>query len=270
MSSIIIGIVLIAAGALYAAYVFVKSKKAAIEPKCMQTSTIADALSLIDSMTGADPNYHHYVELQGTLQSEETVEAPYTLRQVAYFRNECSSVEEETVTEQDEDGYSRTRTVKTEKSLFGQTSAVPIFIQDQSCCTKVYIDMASFGDEVEFQLGCDRFEPLDSEWVQENGHSLGSRESGGKLTGYRLKEQVLNSGQPVYLLGVLYRSGARVCMGKTTVEGRPSRISCKSVELERSEKAPAKKTVVEKLVSLAVGGITTISGVFLIFTNIMG
>ena len=140
METVIIAIVLIAGGIAYAAYMFNKSGKAVLEIQYMQTTPIVDAMELIDSMTESDPNYHHYVELKGVLQSEEPVEAPFTERRVAYYKNRCYSVNEETRTERDSNGNTRTRVVKTENEISNENSSTPVFLTDSTCDTRVYID----------------------------------------------------------------------------------------------------------------------------------
>lgn len=73
-------------------------------------------------MTVADPNYRYYVELKGTIQSEERVIAPFTEREVAYYRNRCYSVNEETETVRDANGNTRTRVAKAEHEIANEKS----------------------------------------------------------------------------------------------------------------------------------------------------
>lgn len=264
METVIIAIVLIAGGIAYAAYMFNKSGKAVLEIQYMQTTPIVDAMELIDSMTESDPNYHHYVELKGVLQSEEPVEAPFTERRVAYYKNRCYSVNEETRTERDSNGNTRTRVVKTENEISNENSSTPVFLTDSSCDTRVYIDLPSFGSDADYQSGCDRFEPENSVWLQRNYSRYQWSHSGARFLGYRLKEEVLNANQPVYVLGEMYRNGDRLYIGKSVVAKKPSKFSYKS------EDQLVNDTKNKKIMSLVLGGGAVLIGIILLITYFVG
>lgn len=211
-------------------------------------------------MTVADPNYRYYVELKGTIQSEERVIAPFTEREVAYYRNRCYSVNEETETVRDANGNTRTRVAKAEHEIANEKSQVAVFLKDQSCDTPVYIDIESFGGDVDLQTGCDRFEPQNSIWMQShmNMFHRWAPFGGSRFLGYRLKEEVLYNNQPIYALGELYRNGDRVYIGKSVISKKPSKLSYKSEDQLISDTKKA------KMLSMVIGGGAAVIGLVLV------
>lgn len=130
MGQILLGLIIAIAGVVYALYMYRKSKNDLIEIQYMQTTPISEALELLQSMDGAGSTYRHYVELKGILHSKEPVSAPFTERQVAYYHSSSYSVHEETRTECDSKGNTRTRTVKKENLISDEKSPVPVYITD--------------------------------------------------------------------------------------------------------------------------------------------
>lgn len=262
---VIIGIVLIAAGIGYAVYMFKKNEAKALEMQYMETASVADASALVDEMASADPNYHHYVELKGTLFSDEPVQAPFTERKVAFYKNSCYSVSEETYTEKDSNGNTRTQTRKSENKISSESSSVPVYLKDASSDQKVYIDIESFGGDLDLQDGCDRFEQAGSGWLQRHqsfSSGWSSRcGSGSRFLGYRLVEKLLYADQPVYVLGELYRNGSRLYIGKSVVSKKQSMLSYKS---EDQLVADIKR---QKNMSVVMGGIACLIGIVCIVMN---
>lgn len=258
----LLGIVLIAAGVGYGIYMFKKNEAKALEMQYMQTTSVADAVSLVDEMASADPEYHHYVELKGTLFSDTPVQSPFTERAVAFYKSSCYSVNEETYTQKDSHGNTRTETRKKENQISSESSSVPIYLKDASSDQKVYIDIESFSGDVDLQQGCDRFEQAGSGWLQSHPAFLSgwdrSRNSGSRFLGYHLVEKLLYTNQPVYVLGEVYRNGDRVCIGKSVIAKKQSMLSYKS---EDQLVADIKR---QKNMSLAMGGIACFAGLICI------
>lgn len=262
---IVIGIVLIVAGIGYGIFMFKRNGAKALEIQYMQTTPVAEAISLVDEMTDVDPNYHHYVELKGTLYSETPVTAPFTEREVAFYTNCCYSVSEETYTERDSNGNTRTRTRKKESQISSESSSISVYLKDTSTDQKVYIDVGSFADDIDLQQGCDRFESSNSSWMQRhpNFYSNWNHHHGGstRFLGYRLVEKLLYANQPIYVLGEIYRNGDRVCVGKSVIAKKPSTLTYKS------EDQLVNDTKKQKTMSLVIGGIGCLVGIVCIVMN---
>lgn len=260
--NILIGILLIAGGAAYAFYMMKKHGGAAVEMQYMRTSTIADAQELIKDMTDSDPDYHHYVELKGMLNCEEEIVAPFTERPAAYYESKSYLVSEETKMDRDANGNMRSRIVKTESQISNEKSSAAVYVKDQSCDTPVYIDVESFGGDVDLQKGCDRFERKDSDWMRRNQsyYSRWNRSCNAQVIGYHLKENLLNINQPIYVLGEMYLNGGKYYIGKSVVGKKASKLSYKS------EDQLVNDTKNQKLMSAAIGGAAVLVGIFMIIS----
>lgn len=78
---IIIGLVIMAAGIGFAIYQTRKMNKLNLEIQSMETSKIADAIEIVNTLSETDSNYRHYVELKGNIFTKEKVIAPFTERE---------------------------------------------------------------------------------------------------------------------------------------------------------------------------------------------
>lgn len=228
---LVIGIVLIVAGASLGIFFFIRHGKRATEMRYMQTSTIQEASEIIDDMAGVDLSYRHYVELKGVVQSEQPVTAPFSERPVAYYQNRLSSVRQESHVVTDDKGNRRTVTNKVESLLSNESSPTEVYITDLSGPTKVFLDLNSFGNDLQLFPACDRFEPENSPWM----HSYQMRvnnfifpRAGAHFLGYRLQEEILACNQPLYVLGEMYKLGDRYYIGRSVRDKKPSLVSYKS------------------------------------------
>ncbi len=227
--NIIIGLLLILAGIGYAVYVYRKNTSKAQEMQFQQTTCIKDVLDIIGDLLDLDENYRHYSEVKGHLHSVTAdVQAPFSQRQVAYYENTLYSVSEETRTERDDEGNTRTVTNKVEKVISNEKSPVEIYLSDDSSDEKVYIDMESFGSDIDLMSGADRFESKNSSWVRDNFSFNFSGPSGSRFLGYRFYEQILPEDQPMYILGEIHKRGNRLYVGRAVTSKKPSHLTYKS------------------------------------------
>lgn len=128
--------------------------------KSMQTSRIVDAVAVLDELRVAAPSYRHYCELVGSSQSEGGVIAPYSKREVAYYDVRCYRLENRA-------GQHYETLVAHERSID------PVCFTDGSCDAKVYIDVASFGENVLLVNSKDHVERPDSEFSRAFGRADG-------------------------------------------------------------------------------------------------
>lgn len=262
---IIFGFLLIVGGIAFGIFQYKHNDKKRIEMQYMQTSSIRDALDIVENMSATAPDYRHYVEIKGTAQRDEAMMAPYSGRNVVYYRNRCLSVYEETRTVTDNEGHRHTQRYQREDELASEASPADFFIKDQSSDVKVYVDMESFGGNAELVSACDRFESQTSSWIRDNQSRFqflnqgfyGGR-SGSRLLGYRFKESILPAGQPLYLLGELYKMGDRFYIGKALTAKKPSALSYKS------EDQLVEETKQSKLIGIVISAIMVLAGIYLI------
>lgn len=254
--NIIIGLLLILAGIGYAVYVYRKNTSKAQEMQFQQTSCIKDVLDIIGDLLDLDQNYRHYSEVKGHLHSvSHDVEAPFSQRRVAYYENTLYSVSEETHTERDDEGNTRTVTNKVEKVISNEKSPVEIYLSDDSSEEKVYIDMESFGGNIDLMSGADRFESKNSSWVRDNFNFSFSNPSGSRFLGYRFYEQILPEDQPMYILGEIHKRGNRLYVGRAVTSKKPSHLTYKSEDELLDD---VKK---ERIFAAAIGAAGVIAGV---------
>lgn len=103
--------------------------------KMTKTSRVVDQVAILSELEETMPNYRQYCELVGTAQHEGGVVAPYSRRQVAYYEIRCYRIENR--------GSGDVETLVAHEKSFD-----PFYFKDASCDTPVYVDIASFGDNV--------------------------------------------------------------------------------------------------------------------------
>jgi len=248
------------AGICYAVYMFRKNTNKVAEIQFQQTTCIKDVLDIVGDLSSLDENYRHYSEVKGHLHSVSgDVEAPFSQRPVAYYENEAFSVHEETRTERDDKGNTRTITDKVETSLSSEKSPVEVYLSDSSSDEKVYIDMASFGADVDLMPGCNRMESSDSNWVRDNFNFNFSNPRGSRFLGYRFFEEILPEDQPMYILGEIHKRGNRLYVGRSVTTKKPSHVTYKSED----ELLDDIKN--EKLLAIGIGVASVIGGIIVMF-----
>ena len=262
----VIGIAVAAIGVIIGILLYRKNQSRYQEMKYQQTSAIEDVISIVDRMVPVDVDYHHYCEIKGVVQSETPIMAPYSNTPAAYYKNRCLSVTQVVQTIRDEKGGTRTFTTKQEQEVSRDQSSADIYILDQQTGQKIYVDKESFGSTMELMQACDRFEASGSSWAQNNSakYQINLNFNRANHLGYRLIEQVLPQGQPVYVLGEVYKRGDRYYIGKSVRENKPTVFSYKS-EDEMTNTAKSTKTL--SIVILIAGIVIGAALVGFSFTN---
>ena len=262
----VIGIAVAAVGVIIGILLYRKNQSRYQEMKYQQTSSIEDVISIVDRMVPVDMDYHHYCEIKGIVQSDAPIVAPYSNTPAAYYKNRCLSVTQVVQTIRDEKGGTRTFTTKQEQEISRDQSSADIYIVDQQTGQRIYVDKESFGSVMELMQACDRFEASGSSWAQNNSarFQINLNFNRANFLGYRLIEQVLPQGQPVYVLGEVYKRGDRYYIGKSVRENKPTVFSYKS-EDEMTNKAKSTKTI--SIVILIAGIVIGAGLVAFSFTN---
>ncbi len=121
--------------------------------KSMQTSRVVDAISILEELGGTSPNYRQYTELVGTTQSTSSVTAPYSKREVAYYDLRCFKVE-------------NIGGQETETLIAHEKSIEPFYFNDGTSEKPVYVDLASFGNNVILVNSANRIEGPGSEFAK--------------------------------------------------------------------------------------------------------
>ncbi len=256
---ILIAVLLIVGGVAFGVYQYRRSGAKLLESQYMQTSSIKDAADIVDSMTSADPNYRHYVELKGSLVCASPLKSPFAERPAAYYSNRCLSVSEQTSTYRDNDGHSHTRTTKQENEISSEQQSAEAYLKDNSCDIPVFINFDSFGGDLDLMECCDRFEPSGSAWCSSFGVRFsGMGFGGGRFLGYRLIERIFPANGSVYVLGELLRMGDRYVVEKAHLAKKPSILSYKS------EDQIVQDNKKDQIMSLVIGGGMVLVGIVML------
>lgn len=137
--------------------------------KMIKTSSVSDAISVLDDLGSTTDNYRHYCELIGKSQETGGVVAPYSRREVAYYDLRCYRIE-------NRDGRDVETLVAHEKSID------PFWFSDNGGASKVYVDLDSFGNNVILVNATNRVEGPNSDFsraltnaANNSGGSTGGR-----------------------------------------------------------------------------------------------
>lgn len=256
---ILIGLVMIVGGLVFAAYRYRQTGTRMQETQYMQTSNIKDALEIMKAMESTDPFYRHYVELKGNLVCDSPLNSPYANRDSAYYTNRCLSVSEQTSVYRDDDGNRHTTTTKHENEISSEHQSTDAYLRDSSCDVPVYINLDSFGSDIDLMECCDRFEPDGSSWANHFASRYSGRMyGGGRFLGYHIIESIFPANGPVYVLGELVHMGDRYAIEKAQLSKKPSLLSYKSEEQIVQDHKNS------QLSSIIVGGVLVLIGIMVI------
>ena len=139
--------------------------------KSTKTSRVVDAVEILDDLGTTSNNYRHYCELVGTSQASEGVTAPYSQQQVAYYDIRCYRID-----------HQNGRDVET--LVAHERSTAPFYFTDGSSDTRVYVDLASFGENVTLLNSTNHIEGPNSEFSKAMQSKVSSAVSGSS-TSYR-------------------------------------------------------------------------------------
>ncbi len=119
----------------------------------IQTSTVADQVSILDELRETSPDYRQYCELVGTTMPKSGVIAPYSKREVAFYNVRCYRVENVNGRE-------------IETLVAHESSVDPFYFTDASSETPVYIDIATFGANCLLVNSCNHIEGPGSDFTK--------------------------------------------------------------------------------------------------------
>ena len=102
----IIPLILIAGGLVTIFYFRAKNERNINEMKYMQTKSIAELKEMFSQMdsNGLGSNYREFVELKGTVVSDNLIDTPFSNRKVAYCQSELLQVTQTTEQYKDSNG----------------------------------------------------------------------------------------------------------------------------------------------------------------------
>lgn len=225
--------------------------------KVTAAALVADAKALASEI-GAG-SFSKFVEISGTILCASPLEAELSGTKCVHYETKVVREYEETYTEMNSDGSSRTQTRRGTESVSSNSRSCLFDVDDGS--GKIEVDPA--GAEFHLETTLSRFEP------GEGARTIGSyvltavlAGTGGRRTiGYRFEEKCMPVGRQGYIFGEVTDAGGIVRACKSREHGKRFIVSLKSeAELVRSAKLGALWLTISTCVVLASGIVALILG----------
>lgn len=261
---ILVPILLIGGGLFVIFYLRPKTQNNATEIKYMQTKSISELKEMFDQMdsNGLGNDYREFVELKGTVVSDELIDTPFTDRKVAYCESKLAQVTETREQYRDNNGNMQTRTTKHENIISDEKTSQVISMIDNSSNEPVVLEINGTGCDLDIPKTFDRFEPKTNLNNYRYFNSFSWNRYGTETLGFRMVESTINANQSLYVIGEAFKVGNQIHIGKPQDSKKPFIITTKSEEdLVNSSN--------QKSMFYLIGGIVLIVvGVFMFF-NLM-
>jgi len=174
-------------------------------------------------------SYTKMAEVKGTVESASPLSSEMSGTQCAWYRSTVVREYEETYTERDSDGKSRTATRRGSETVSTNERRTPFLVRDETGATEVDPE----GAPMEGERVLSQFEQGDRGPAISIGGfrvSLGALGAGRRTIGYKLEEWALPLGARVYVLGEARDDGGRLRIAKPSAKGGRFIISMKSEE----------------------------------------
>ena len=229
---IIIPIILIAGGLFSIFYIRPKAKNSVTEIKYMKTKTIAELKDMFKQMdeNGLGNEYREFVELKGTVVSDDLVETPFSNKKVAYCESKLAQVTETKEQYTDSNGNRRTRVNKHENTISEEKTSNEISMNDNSSNESVVIEINGTGCELDIPKTFDRFEPKSNVKNYRYFNSFSWNGYGAETLGFKMTERTINPNQSLYVIGEAFKVGEKLHIGKPQDTKKPFIVTTKSEE----------------------------------------
>ncbi len=195
-------------------------------------TTMAAELSNLAAQVGREigaGSFTRPAELKGEVECAQPLRAEMSGAACAWYRSTVTREYEETYTERDSEGRSRTATRRGSETVSSNERRTAFLVRDPSGSMEVDPEGAAVdGERVlsRFEQG----EPGPSLTIGGFSVSLGRIGQGRRTIGYKLEEWALPVGRTVYVLGEARDDGGRLRVAKPGAKGGRFIISLKSEE----------------------------------------
>lgn len=229
---ILIPLILIGGGLFAIFYLRPRTQNNVTEIKYMQTKTITELKEMFSQMdaNGLGNEYREFVELKGTVVSDNPFETPFSNRQVAYCESKLAQVTETREQYRDSNGNYRTRVRKHENTISNEKSSQDISMVDSSSNEGVVIDINGTGCKLDLTKTFDRFEPKTNLGRYRYFNSFSWNRYGAETLGFKMTEETIELNQSLYVIGEAYRVGDKIHIGKPQDNKKPFIVTTKSEE----------------------------------------
>ncbi len=230
--NIIVALLLIGGGLSAIFYFRPKTQKDVLEIKYMQTKKISELQDMFNQMdsNGLGNDYREFVELKGTVVSDNLLNTPFSNRKVAYCESKLAQVTETLEQYRDSNGYTRTRAKQNETTISHEKSSQEISMIDDSTQTSVVLEINGTGCKLDIPKTFDRFEPKNNLSNYRYFNSFSWNRYGSETLGFKMTEETIEPNQSLYVIGEAFRVGNKIHVGKPQDNNKPFIITTKSEE----------------------------------------
>lgn len=229
---IIVALVLIIGGLVAIFAIRPKTQSDVTEIKFMETKTISELKDMFKQMddSGVGNNYREFVELKGTVVSNNLVETPFSNREVAYCESRLSQVTETKEEYRDSEGNLKTRVNKRENTISNEKTSQTIELTDGSTDESVVLEVNGTGCKFDIPKTFDRFEPKSNLGGYRYFNSFSWNGFGAETLGFKMTEKTVEANQSLYAIGEAFKVGDKIHIGKPGDKKKPFIVTTKSEE----------------------------------------
>lgn len=253
---ILIPLLLIGGGLAAIFYLRPKMKNNVTEIKFMRTKTISELRDMFKQMdeNGLGNEYREFVELKGTIQSNNLVETPFSNRKVAYCESKLAQVTEIREQYRDGNGNIQTRVRKNENIISDEKSSQEISIKDNSSNEAVILEINGTGCELDIPKTFDRFEPKGNLGNYRYFNTFSWNRFGAETLGFKMTEETIDENQNLYVIGEAFKVGDTLHIGKPQDSKKPFIVTTKSEEdLVNSSNKNANFALIGGIIAIVIG-----------------
>lgn len=254
--NIIIALLLIGGGLGAIFYIRPKTQNSVTEIKYMQTKTISELKDMFKQMdaNGLGNDYREFVELKGTVVSDNLVKTPFSDREVVYCQSNLAQVTETKEQYRDNDGNLRTRVSKHENTISNEKTSQEISMFDNSTNEAVILEINGVGCNLDIPKTFDRFEPKTNLGSYRYFNSFSWNRFEAETLGFKMTEKTINANQSLYVIGEAFRVGNKIHIGKPQDNKKPFIVTTKSEEdLINKSNQNALFLLIGGIISIVVG-----------------
>ena len=253
---ILIPLLFIGGGLVAIFYLKPKVQNSVTEIKYMQTKTISELMDMFNQMdaNGLGNEYREFVELKGTVVSDNLVDTPFSNRKVAYCESKLVQVTETREQYRDRNGNIQTRIRKNENTISNEKTSQEIYIKDNSSNEYVVLEINGTGCQLDIPKTFDRFEPKSNLGNYRYFNSFSWNRYGAETLGFKMIEETINENQNLYVIGEAFKVGNTLHIGKPQDNKKPFIITTKSEEdLVNSSNQKAMFTLIGGIIAIVIG-----------------
>lgn len=252
----LIPLLLIGGGLASIFYLRPKMQNNVTEIKYMQTKTISELIDMFSQMdaNGLGNEYREFVELKGTVVSDNLVDTPFSNRKVAYCESKLAQVTQIREQYRDSNGNLQTRIRKHEDTISNEKSSQEISIKDNSSSESIVLEINGTGCKLEIPKTFDRFEPKNNLRNYRYFNSFSWNRFGAETLGVKMVEETIEANQNLYVIGEAFKVGNTLHIGKPLDGKKPFIITTKSEEdLVNSSNQKAIFALIGGIIAIAIG-----------------